>query len=110
MLPFAPVAYRPAVASSPAIRRQAPRHDLGQTFDGYFGWSPAVGDVVRLAFHTATAVLGFRVWLRDEGFFKWFGLVLALGQTVGAICDAMSLAERAWGTHPPEPRPEERAE
>jgi len=105
MVPFAPVAFRPAV-SSPAARRsglgafQSP--SLGQTFDQYFGWSPAAGDVVRLVFHGATASLGFRVWLKDTGFFKWFGLLLALGQTVGAICDVMSLVQRAAGTHPAE--------
>ena len=103
MVPFAPIAFRPAV-SSPTARRQAPaKYSLSQTFDGYFGWSPAAGDAVRLAFHSATAALGFHVWVSDKGFFKWFGLALAFGQTVGAICDAMSLIERAVGTHPPEP-------
>ncbi len=108
MVPFAPVAFRPAVAS-PAARRlgQIPSRtpSLGQTFDQMFGWSPATGDAVRLLFHGTTAVLGFRVWIRDEGFFKWFGLALALGQTVGAICDVVSLVQRAAGSHPPEPPP-----
>src|SRR5688572_18629131 len=101
MLPFSPVAYRSAV-TSPTIRRQAPAYSLGQTFDQMFSMSPAVGDGFRLIFHGATAVLGYRVWLKDTGFFKYFGLFLALGQTVGAICDVISLAERALGTHPPE--------
>lgn len=103
MLQYAPPAFRPAVVASPTIRRQAP--SLGQTFDQYFSWSPAVGDGLRLIFHGATAFLGFRVWHRDTGFWKWFGLFLAVGQTVGAICDVMSLVERAIGTHPPEPPP-----
>jgi len=103
MLRYAPPAYRPAV-SSPTIRRQALRHSpsLSQTFDGYFGWTPAMGDAVRLAFHSATAVLGFHVWKNDTGFFKWFGLLLGVGQSVGAVCDALSLIQRAVGTHPPE--------
>lgn len=121
MVPFAPVAFRPAVTSPAARRlgqnsswissrpafpmmgRQAPRYQLSQSFDQLFSWSPAVGDTIRLAFHSATAVLGFRVWIKDKGFFKWFGLALALGQTVGAICDVISLVQLAAGTHPPEP-------
>lgn len=101
MVPFAPVAYRPAVVS-PTMRRQAPRHQLSQTFDSLFGWSSMTGDVIRLAFHSTTAILGYHVWLKDKGFFKWFGLALAFGQTVGALCDAISLIQRAAGTHPPE--------
>lgn len=101
MLRYAPPAYRPAV-SSPTIGRQASHFSLGQTFDQYFSWPPAVGDGVRLIFHGATAFLGFRVWHKDTGFWKWFGLLLAIGQTVGAICDTMSLVERLIGTHPPE--------
>ncbi|SRR5579871_2215178 len=102
MLTYAPPAYRPAVAS-PTIRRQAQRFGLAQTFDQYFGWPPAAGDMVRLLFHGSTAVLGFHVWKSDTGFFKWFGLLLGVGQTVGAICDLLSLIQRAAGTHPPEP-------
>lgn len=105
MVPFAPVAFRPAVSSPTARRQAAGKYSLSQTFDGYFGWSPAAGDTVRLVFHTATAALGFHVWVKDKGFFKWFGLALAFGQTVGAICDAVSLIQRASGTHPPEGAP-----
>lgn len=101
MVPFAPVAFRPAVPS-PAARRLGPSPALGQTFDEMFGWSPAMGDIVRLGFHGATAALGYHVWVKDAGFFKWFGLFLALGQTVGAICDVVSLVQRVAGTHPPE--------
>lgn len=101
MLKYAPPAFRPAV-TSPTMRRQAPRFSIGQTFDGYLGWGPVAGDVIRLAFHSATAVLGFRVFKSEKGFWKWFGLLLGVGQTVGAVCDAMSLVERAVGTHPAE--------
>jgi hypothetical protein len=101
MLRYAPPAYRPAV-SSPTIRRQPRRLVLSQTFDQYFSWPPAAGDVVRLVFHSATAVLGFHVYKNDTGFFKWFGLLLGVGQSVGAVCDALSLIQRAAGTHPPE--------
>lgn len=102
MRPYA-VAYRPAVPS-PTIRRQA-RPSLGQTFDQYFAWSPAVGDAVRLAFHGATAYLGFHVWQKEKGFISAFGLFLALGQAIGAICDVISLVQRAAGTHPPDVKP-----
>lgn len=99
---FMPVAYRPVV-SSPTVRRPSEKHySLSQTFDQYFKWSSATGDAVRLMFHGATATLGFHVWIKDRGFFKWFGLALAVGQTVGAICDVVSLVQRAAGTHPKE--------
>lgn len=109
MVPYAPAAYRPP-APSPRIGQYGPpgnsflgsRYRLNQTFDQMFGWSPAAGDTVRLIFHGATAALGFRVWLTDRGFFKYFGLFLALGQTVGAICDGISLVQRIAGTHPSE--------
>jgi hypothetical protein len=111
MVPYAPAAYCPP-APSPRIGQYGPPgHFLGsgyrlsQTFDQMFGWSPAMGDTVRLLFHGATAALGYHVWLKDKGFFKYFGLFLALGQTVGAICDALSLVQRAAGTHPPEEIP-----
>lgn len=98
---YAPVAYRPAVAS-PTIRRQAPILALGQRFDELLNWSPVAGDLLRLTFHSATAALGLHVWLRDKGFWRYFGLFLGIGQTVGAICDAISIGQRIAGTHPPE--------
>lgn len=104
MLAYRPNAFRPTV-SSPTIRRRAPHYSLSQSFDGYFGWSPAIGDAVRLAFHSATAYLGFHVWQKEKGFISAFGLFLALGQAIGAICDAVSLVQRAVGTHPPEVKP-----
>jgi hypothetical protein len=100
MVPYAPAAYRPAVASPAAIRRYG--HTLGLTFDAMFGWSPTVGDMLRLGFHGASAYVGFYLWTTDRGFIKWFGLVFAVGQSVGAICDVVSLVQRATGTHPSE--------
>lgn len=101
MVAFRPVAFRPTV-SSPTLGRYGQRFDLSQTFDQLFKWSSATGDTIRLLFHGSTAALGYRVWLTDKGFFKWFGLALAVGQTVGAICDVVSLVQRAVGTHPKE--------
>lgn len=86
---------RPAAPYSLAPPRP---FSLGQTFDQMFGWSPAMGDAVRLAFHGATAYLGFHVWTSEDGFLSAFGLILALGQSVGAICDVVSLVQRASGT------------
>lgn len=106
MLKYAPPVYRPAVVASPTIRRQA--INLGQTFDNYLGMSSAMGDGIRLVFHGATAALGFRVFKSEAGFWKWFGLILGIGQTIGFVCDAMSLVQRAIGTHPPEPPPPQR--
>jgi|FLYN01.1.fsa_nt_gi hypothetical protein len=116
MLRYAPVALRPTVASPTARRvgpptwsptisvssRKGSSKSLGETFDQLFNWSGTTGDVIRLLFHGATAYLGYHVWLTDRGFVKWFGLFLGMGQTVGAICDLVSLWKRATGTHPPE--------
>jgi hypothetical protein len=110
MLQYAPPAYRPTVVTSPTMRRQAPRLVLGQQFENYLGWPAPVGDGIRLIFHGATAALGYHIFKIDKGFWKWFGLLLGIGQTVGFICDAMSLFERAIGTHPPEtPSPQRTA-
>lgn len=103
MVPYTPVAFRPAVAL-PTVRRQAPQRSfvLSQRFEDILGWSGIAGDLLRTAFHSTTAVLGFHVWVTDKGFWKYFGLILGLGQTVGALCDIISLGKRLAGTHPPE--------
>lgn len=100
MTSYRPPAFR-KIVSSPTLRRQA-RFELGQTFDSLFKWSSGAGDGIRLLFHGATAALGYHVWIKDKGFWKYFGLLLGIGQTMGAICDVISLAQRALGTHPPE--------
>lgn len=103
MLDFKPVSYRLPV-TPPRVVRQAPTHSyqLSQTFEGVLGWSGYAGDSLRFLFHGTTAALGYHVWLHDKGFWKYFGLFLGIGQTVGAICDAISLGKRIAGTHPPE--------
>lgn len=103
MVRYTPVAYRPAV-TLPTVRRQAPRKypELGQRFEEILNWSPLAGDLLRIAFHSTTGVLGFYTWVNAKGFWKYFGLILGLGQTVGAICDVISLGRRIAGTHPPE--------
>lgn len=102
MLRFEPLAYRPA-APPPALGRYGNKF-LSQPFESYLGLSTTAGDVIRLVFHGATAALGMRAFLSDRGFFKWFGLVLGVGQGVGFVLDVVSLVERAVGTHPPESR------
>lgn len=110
MLAYKPVSFRLAVAP-PRVLRQAPKTSLGlgrsspvlgQRFEDVMGWSGYAGDGLRTIFHTATAVLGFHIWITDKGFWKYFGLLLGMGQTVGAICDVISLGKRITGTHPPE--------
>lgn len=103
MLAYKPVSYRLAVAP-PRVLRQAPRsqYQLAQRFENVFGWNDATGDILRAVFHTTTAALGYHVWLHDKGFWKYFGLILGLGQTVGAIADLISLGKRIAGTHPVE--------
>lgn len=109
MLAYKPVSYRLAVAP-PRVLRQAPRsvglgrpsYRLSQRFEDVLGWSGAAGDGLRTIFHTATAILGFHIWITDKGFWKYFGLLLGVGQTVGGICDLVSLGKRIAGTHPPE--------
>lgn len=105
MLPYAPAALRPPVASRElgrryGLQRRSPL--LGQTFDDMFGWPPWAGDIVRLGFHSLTAALGIHVGLTSTGFWKWFGWVLAVGQAVGAVTDVVSIAKRITGTHPAE--------
>lgn len=115
MLNYKPVSYRLPVAP-PRVIRQAPYnslgsgfhssghqpYSLGQQFEGVMGWPGHVGDTIRFIFHGTTAALGYHVWLNDKGFWKYFGLFLGIGQTAGAICDAISLGKRIMGTHPPE--------
>lgn len=103
MLDFKPAAFRPS-APSPAQGPTAAlgRPYLGQTFDQLLGFTPAMGDVIRLGFHTASTYLGIYVGLKEKGFVSYLGWFLGVGQGIGAICDAISLGKRAMGIHPSE--------
>lgn len=103
MLDFKPVPFR-LPSAPPRVLRQAPRPSpqLSQRFEQVLGWNNATGDALRFIFHGTTAALGYHVWITDRGFWKYFGLFLGIGQTVGAICDAISLGKRIAGTHPPD--------
>jgi len=94
---------------SPALGQ---RKAVGQTFDNILGWSPAMGDVLRLTFHGIATYLGIWVGVNANKI-KWssksakivtigLGYALAGGQGLGAIADIISLVKRATGTHPPE--------
>jgi hypothetical protein len=100
-----PGAYRPAVVLSPTMRRQAPVAVLGQRFDELLSWGPVAGDILRLGAHTLAAYLGYYVWMTSpkKSFPRYLGLAMGVIQTFGAICDGISLGQRAAGTHPPEP-------
>lgn len=78
------------------------RPALSQTFDELFSWPPAVGDILRVAFHGGTTWLGIRVGLTEKN--KWvssFAWVLAVGNGIAGLADVISLIKRAAGTHPP---------
>ncbi len=108
MIQYRAVAFRPHVPSPTLGSERA----LGQTFDEIMGWSPTVGDVIRLAFHSIATYVG--VWAGlNAGKMRTgsrtvkqvtvgLGWALAAGQGLGAIADIISLIKRAAGTHPPE--------
>jgi hypothetical protein len=104
MLQYNPGAFRPAVVISPTMRRQAPGSFLGQRFDQLLDWGPVAGDILRLIAHGMAGYLGYYVWLTapKKSFPRYFGLAMGLVQTFGALCDVISLGQRAAGTHPPE--------
>lgn len=95
---------------SPALG--AGERKIGQTFDEIVGWSPAMGDVLRLTFHGIATYLGVWVGLNinkvktgnktTKTVTAALGWALAAGQGLGAIADVVSLFKRATGTHPPE--------
>jgi len=76
------------------------------------GWSPAVGDVIRLTFHSIATYLGIWVGLNGHKVPMenktlriatiGMGWALAAGQGLGALADVISLIKRATGTHPPD--------
>lgn len=108
MIHYRAVAFRPHVPS-PTLGAE---RVLGQTFDEIMGWSPAVGDVIRLTFHGIATYLGIWVGLNANRIKRGnrtvhqvtagLGWALAGGQGLGAIADIISLIKRAAGTHPPE--------
>lgn len=85
---------------------------LAQTFDQIIGWTPLMGDVLRLTFHGIATYLGIWVGLNinkvktgnktTKTVTAALGWALAGGQGLGAIADIISLGKRALGTHPPE--------
>lgn len=88
----------------PAFRRPGPTPALGQTFDEMMRWPPWVGDGIRLTFHGLTALLAWRVFREEEGFWKWFALFLFAGQGLGATLDVASILERMEGKAPEQSR------
>lgn len=93
MIPYAP----------PKLKRgELGRTGLGQTFDEMLGFGPAMGDAIRLLFHSTSSYLAFYVALRERGLLSYLGWFLGFGQAVGAICDTISLGKRALGIHPGE--------
>lgn len=78
------------------------RTGLGQTFDEILGFGPAMGDAIRLFFHSTSSYLALVVALKEKGWLSYLGWFLGIGQGVGAICDTISLAKRAMGIHPSE--------
>lgn len=91
MTPYAPPAYK-QLSYHPA---------LGQTFDQYLGFSPAMGDALRLAYHAGGTWLGIYVGAKEKGFKSVVGWVLGIGMGIAAGLDLLSLGQRAAGTHPP---------
>lgn len=98
MLPYSPPAVR-----APLPPRALGQKELSQTFDQLLHFSPALGDAIRLAFHGGTTYLGIHVGLHERGFLSALGWFLGIGNGIGAVCDAISLAKRAAGTHPEGP-------
>lgn len=90
MLAFKPAGFAP----------RGPSPTLGQTFDQMFHMTPATGDVIRLFFHGVTAYLGIHTGLKEKGFLSFVGWFIGIGQGIGAVCDIVSLGQRAAGTHP----------
>ncbi len=106
---YQPVPFRPYV---PSPTLGADKKVMAQTFDEIIGWTPAVGDVIRLTFHGIATYLG--VWVGVNGHkvptknktvrIVTIGMAwaLAFAQGLGAVADVISLVKRATGTHPPD--------
>lgn len=94
MTAYKPVAYRQYHLTG--------HRGLGQTFDEMLGFSPAMGDVIRLVYHSGGAWLGLHVALAN-GRRPWLatvGWVIGIGMGVASILDVVSLGKRVAGTHP----------
>ena len=94
MIAYRPVAYRQYHLTGP--------RGLGQTFDEMLGFHPALGDVIRLVYHSGGTWLGFHVALAN-GKRPWLsaiGWFIGAGMGLAAILDMVSLAQRICGTQP----------
>jgi hypothetical protein len=94
------VKYRPPTAYRRPNRSYSPA--LGQTFDEMLGFTPAMGDVLRLVYHTGGTWLGLYIGMREKGFMSVLGWAIGLGMGLAAVLDVVSLGKRVVGTHPPE--------
>jgi hypothetical protein len=75
---------------------------LGQTFDEMLGFSPLLGDFLRLGGHGLGSFVGIWVGVKEKGFVSALGWIIGLGQGVAGVCDLVSIIMRAADVHPPE--------
>lgn len=78
-----------------------PVKTLGETFDEMLGFSPLLGDLLRLGGHGLGAWVGVYAglyakskWMRTVG---WF---IGVGQGLTGVCDIVSIAQRLFKSAP----------
>ncbi len=94
MLAYRPAAYRQYHLTGP--------YGIGQTFDEMLGMTPAMGDIFRLLGHGSGAWFGIYMGSRPTTStpVRIIGWMMGTGMGIAAILDLVSLAKRAYGTHP----------
>jgi hypothetical protein len=72
-----------------------PVKTLGETFDEMLGFSPVLGDLLRLVGHSLGAWVGIYAGIYGKSkVMKAVGWTIGLGQGLTGICDVVSLVQR----------------
>lgn len=70
---------------------------LGETFDQMLGFSPMLGDLLRLGGHSLGSWVGVFAGLYAQS--KWMravGWIIGIGQGLAGVCDVVSIGQRLF--------------
>lgn len=98
MIPFQPFGTAKARPISLAQRVRplhTPVKTLGETFDEMLGFSPLLGDLLRLAGHGLGTWVGVYAGIYGRSpWMKAVGWTIGIGQGLTGICDVVSIVQR----------------
>lgn len=106
MIPYQPAgtARRPASLAQKMRVIYTPPRTLGETFDEMLGFSPLLGDLLRLAGHGLGSWVGLYAGIYGKSnWMKAVGWLIGIGQGLTGLCDVVSIVQRVVRPAPSPP-------